>query len=86
VLVGGGWQWVLGWSKAANAACLAAFGPSTDSALSGQPECDKKYHVAIYDPQSLICCRNVSFTGSVLTWSLHGKFHPNSQANPVKLT
>jgi hypothetical protein len=53
VLVGGGWQWVLGWSKAANAACLAAFGPSTDSALSRQPECVKKYHMALYDPPSL---------------------------------
>jgi hypothetical protein len=47
---------VLGSSKAANAACLAAFDPGTDSALSRQPECVRKHHMALhmYDPLRLM--------------------------------
>jgi hypothetical protein len=39
VWAGDGRQWVLGSSKAVNVACLAVFDPSTNSALSRQPEC-----------------------------------------------
>ena len=45
VWVSGGREWVLGSSKAVNAACLAVFDPSTNSALSRQPESVKKFHM-----------------------------------------
>jgi hypothetical protein len=41
VWVSGGRKWVMGLSKAVNAACLAVFDPSTNSALSRHPECAK---------------------------------------------
>jgi hypothetical protein len=47
VWVSGGRQWVLGSSKATNAACLATFDPSTDSALSQQPESTKKLYMTL---------------------------------------
>ena len=54
VWVSGGREWVLGSSTAVNAACLAVFDPSTNSALSRQPECVKKFHMGVYDPPRLI--------------------------------
>jgi hypothetical protein len=55
VWVSGGREWVLGSSKAVNAvACLAVFDPSTNSALSQQPESAKKFHMALYGPLPLI--------------------------------
>ena len=54
VWVSGARKWVLGSSKAVKVACLAVFDPSTNSALSRQPECVKKYHIGLYDPPSLI--------------------------------
>jgi hypothetical protein len=42
VWVSGGRKWVLGSSKAVNAVCLAVFDPSTNSALSRQPESVRK--------------------------------------------
>jgi hypothetical protein len=53
VWVSGGRKLVLGSSKAVNAACLAVFGPSTNSALSRQPESVKKFHMGLYDPLRL---------------------------------
>jgi hypothetical protein len=41
-------MWVLGSSKAVDAACLAIFDPSTNSALSRQPESVKKCHMGVY--------------------------------------
>jgi hypothetical protein len=49
----GGRKWVLWSSKAVNAAYLAVFGPSTNSALSRQPESVKKLHMRLYDPPRL---------------------------------
>jgi hypothetical protein len=43
----GGRKWVLGSSKATNAACLAIFDPDTNSALCQQPEPSKKYHMRL---------------------------------------
>ena len=54
VWVSGGREWVLGSSKAVNAACLAVFDPSTNSALSRQPESVKKCHMALYGPPRLM--------------------------------
>ena len=54
VWVSGGRKWVLGSSKAVNAACLAVFDPSTNSALSRQPESVRKFHMRVYDPLRLI--------------------------------
>ena len=54
VWVSGGRKWVLGSSKAVNAACLAVFDPSTNSALSRQPESAKKFHMGLYGPLRLI--------------------------------
>ena len=59
VWVSGGREWVLGSSKAVNAACLAIFDPSTNSALSRQPESAKKSHMRVYGPLRLMW-----FTGS----------------------
>jgi hypothetical protein len=42
VWVSGGLKWVLGSSKAVDTACLAVFDPSTNIALSRQPESAKK--------------------------------------------
>ena len=53
VWVSGGRKWVLGSSKAVNAACLAVFDPSTNSALSRQPESAKKCHMGVYGPPPL---------------------------------
>ena len=46
-------QWVLGSSKATDAACLAAIDLSTDSALSRLLESVKKFHMGLYDPLPL---------------------------------
>ena len=54
VWVSGGRKWVLGSSKAANAAGLAVFDPSTNNALSRQPESAKKCHMGVYGPPPLI--------------------------------
>ena len=54
VWVSGGREWVLGSSKAVNAACLAVFDPSTNSALSRQPESAKKSHMRVYGPLPLM--------------------------------
>jgi hypothetical protein len=51
--VSGGRKWVLGSSKAVNAACLAVFGPYTNIALSRQPECAQKNYMWLYDPPPL---------------------------------
>jgi hypothetical protein len=53
VWVSGGRKWVLGSSKAVNAAYLTVFDPSTNSALSRQPECIKKIYMRLYDPAPL---------------------------------
>jgi hypothetical protein len=45
IWVSGGRQRVLGSSKAVNAACLAVFDPSANSALSRQPESVKNSHM-----------------------------------------
>ena len=55
VWVSGGRKWVLGSSKAVNAACLAVFDPTTDSALSRQPESVEKNCMGVYDPPFLNC-------------------------------
>ena len=55
VWVSGGRKGVLGSSKAVNVACLAVFDPSTNSALSRQPESVKKSHMRLYGPPCLIC-------------------------------
>ena len=55
VWVSGGRKWVLGASKAVNTACLAVFDPSTNSALSRQPESVKKSHMGVYGPLCLTC-------------------------------
>ena len=57
VWVSGGREWVLGSSKAVNAACLAVFDPSTNSALSRQPESAGKSHMGLYGPLRLSCIR-----------------------------
>jgi hypothetical protein len=57
VWVSGGRKWVLGLSKAVNAACLAVFDPSTNIALSRQPEFVKKFHMQVYGPLHLNCTR-----------------------------
>jgi hypothetical protein len=54
VWVSGGRKWVLGSSKAVHAACLAVFDPSTNSALSRQPESAKKHYMRVYGPPPLI--------------------------------
>jgi hypothetical protein len=54
VWVSSGRKWVLGSSKAVNAVCLAVFDPSTNSALSRQPECAKKFHMGLYGPPHLM--------------------------------
>ena len=54
VWVSGGRKWVLGSSKAVNAACLAVFDPSTNSALSRQPESVVFFHMRVYGPLSLM--------------------------------
>ena len=54
VWVSGGRKWVLGSSKAVNAACLAVFDPSTNIALSRQPESAKKCHMGVYGPLPLM--------------------------------
>jgi hypothetical protein len=50
VWVGGGRNWVMGSSKAVNAACLAEYDltSSTNSALSRQPESSKKNDICSY--------------------------------------
>jgi hypothetical protein len=53
VWVTGGRKWVLGSSKAVTAACLAVFDPSTNSALSRQPESVEKSHMGLYGPLRL---------------------------------
>ena len=60
VWVSGGREWVLGSSKAVNAACLAVFDPSTNSALSRQPESVKKSHMALYGPLRLMSGRKTA--------------------------
>jgi hypothetical protein len=59
VWVSGGRKWVLGSSKAINAACLAVFDPSTNCALSRQPESAEKFHMGVYDPPPLICSPHI---------------------------
>jgi hypothetical protein len=57
VWASGGRKWVLGWSKAVHAACLAVFDPSTNSALSRQPESVVFFHMRLYGPLPLISSR-----------------------------
>ena len=54
VWVSGGRKWVMGSSKAVNTACLAVFDPSTNIALSRQPESVRKFHMGVYDPLRLL--------------------------------
>jgi hypothetical protein len=53
VWVSGGRERVLGSSKAVNVARLAVFDPSTNIALSRQPESVEKSHMALYGPLRL---------------------------------
>ena len=48
VWVSGARKWVLGSTKAVNAACLAVFGPSTNSALSRQLGSAKKFRLGVF--------------------------------------
>jgi hypothetical protein len=54
VWVSGGRKWVLGSSKAVNAACLVIFDPSTNSTLSRQPESVEKLYMRLYGLLRLI--------------------------------
>jgi hypothetical protein len=77
VWVSGGRKWVLGSSKAVNAACLAVFDPSTNSALSRQlGSAKKKVHLGVFDPAPLILLSDFEHDHTRLTiQNLHNRYY-----------
>jgi hypothetical protein len=67
--VSGGRKWVLGSSEAVNVACFAIFDPSTNSAVSRQPESTEKIYMGLYGPPpSIYHAPMTKYTKVSLRW------------------